>query len=244
MSRFKPLMMMLLICLTTVCAVTVPAEAQVPADSSSVNVRQPDPDRINAYKNDRAFMYDEAVPKTSFITMLLSEIIRFFDDFLGDGTGSVVMRTIFVLALIGVMYLILNQVMNGKISSALTGRSASEQIRYSRNPATHKEEELDRMIDAAVNSGNYREAVRLLYQKTLKEFSRAGLIEWAANKTNHDYLHEIDSHPSSDAFRKLTRIYEYTEYGEFGIDREGFRSVNNLYNRLNRQLSGGQDVKT
>ena len=67
-------------------------------------------------------------------------------------------------------------------------------------------------------------------------------MNWAANKTNHDYLFELDSHPSSEFFKKFTRIYEYTEYGEFGIDRDGFNNVRELYSRLIKQLNGGRDV--
>ena len=170
-------MMMLIFCLCVVFLMPDGATAQVQADSSDVHVRQPDPDRVEAYKNDPDLIYDESAPETSFISMLIGEVLRFFDELLGDGSGSVVMRIFFVLALIGVMYLILNQFMSGNISSALTGRSASEEIRYSRDLVTHKKEDLNRMIDAAVESGNYREAVRLLYQKTLKELSSAGLIE-------------------------------------------------------------------
>jgi len=244
MNRFKLLFMLLVLCLGALFVFTSPAAAQLQADSSDVNVRQPDPGQIEAYRNDPAFIYDETVPETSFISMLIGEILRFFDELFGEGTGNTVMRVFFVIALIGVMYLILSQIMSGNISSALTGRSASENIRYSRDPATQKDEDLNRMIDEAVEAGNYREAVRLLYQKTLKELSSAGLIDWAANKTNYDYLCEIDSHPSAGSFRKLTRIYEYTEYGEFGIDGEGFKSVRELYSRVNKQLSRGRNGKT
>lgn len=235
-------LMTLVICLAGLFVIAAPASAQVQADSSEVIVRQPAPDRIEAYRNDSEFMYDESAPERSILLMLIEEVIRFFDEHLGEGTGSIVIRSLFVLVLIGVLFLILNQVMSGKISLALTGRSASEEIRFSRDPATHKSDDLNRLIDSAAEAGNFREAVRLLYQKTLKELSSAGLIEWATNKTNHDYLYEIDSHPSSDSFRKLTRIYEYTEYGDFGIGREGFNNVRTLYSSLSEQLRGGLDA--
>lgn len=219
------------------------AVTQVPVDSSEVNVRQPDPDRIELYKNDPDFIYDEAAPEESIIGIIIREIFRFLDDLLGEGTGNVVMRTLFILALIGVAYLILSQMLSGQIKSALTGQSASEDVRFSRDPDSHTREDLDRMIEAAINSGNYREGVRLLYQKTLKELNTAGMIEWSPNKTNHDYLYEISAHPLSESFSKLTRIYEYTEYGDFGIDEHGFMKVRSLYGGLKKELSGGAGVK-
>lgn len=236
------LLMAFVICMAGLFVIPAQASAQVQADSSEVNVRQPEPDRIEAYKNDSDFLYEESAPDRSILLMLIEKVLRFFDEHLGEGNGNIIIRSFFVLVLLGVLFLILNQVMGGKISLALTGRSASEEIRFSRDPATQKSDDLNRLIDSAAEAGNYREAVRLLYQKTLKELSTAGLIEWAANKTNHDYLYEIDSHPSSGSFRKLTRIYEYTEYGDFGIGREGFNNVRTLYKRLSEQLSGGPDV--
>jgi hypothetical protein len=219
------------------------AVTQLQVDSSEVNVRQPDTDRIESYKNNPDFIYDEAAPGESIIGLIIREIFRFLDDLLGEGTGNVVMRTLFVLALIGVAYLILSQILSGQIKSALTGQSASEDVRFSRDPESHTQEDLDQMIDAAVKSGNYREGVRLLYQKTLKELSAAGIIEWSPNKTNHDYLYEISALSMSERFRKLTRIYEYTEYGDFGIDEHGFMKVRSLYGGLKNELSGGAGVK-
>jgi len=215
------------------------AHAQVPVDQSDVNVRQADPDRIEAYQNDPAFVYNNSEPEMSFIGMLIREVIQYLDESLGEGTGNTILRGLFALVMIGVIFLIVNQIMKGNISSALTGRSASEKIRFRQHPGKQNEEDLNRMIETAVSAGNYREAVRLLYQKALKDLSRAGLIQWAAHKTNLDYLYEMEAYTSSAAFRRLTRIYEYTEYGDFGIDRAGFERVRGLYNTISRQLGGG-----
>lgn len=213
-------------------------------DSTAVvDIREPDPDRIDVYKNREAFIYEESAPGESVIGMLINEILRFLDGIFGDGAGSILLRVIFVVLLVGVILLVLNQVMAGNISSALTGKSASESIRFSKNPSSRTNKNLAQLINNAVTSGNYREAVRLQYQKTLKELSEAGLIEWATNKTNHDYLYELEKHPASDAFRRLTRIYEYTEYGDFGIGEDGYRNVMSLSRNVNRQIRGGTDAK-
>lgn len=215
---------------------------QVPADQSDVNVRQADPDHIESYKNDPAFVYDQSEPETSLVGMIIREVMQFLDQALGEGTGNTILRIIFFAAMAGVIYLVLNQIMKGKISSALTGNSASETIHFRQDPSAQKDEDLNRLIESAARGGNYREAVRLLYQKALKELSRAGLIRWTASKTNLDYLYEMDSHPSSLSFRRLTRIYEYTEYGDFGIDRDGFVHMRELYNAMSDNLSRESDV--
>ncbi|WP_340106258.1 DUF4129 domain-containing protein [Rhodohalobacter sp. 8-1] len=216
--------------------------SQIPADQSDVNVRQADPDRIESYKNDPAFVYDESEPETSLIGMIIREVIQFLDQALGEGTGNTILQVIFFAVMAGVVYLVLNQIMKGKISTAFTGQSASETIHFRQDPAVQKDEDLNRLIESAARDGNYREAVRLLYQKALKELSGAGLIRWTASKTNLDYLYEMDSHSSSASFRRLTRIYEYTEYGDFEIDRDGFNRMRTLYVAMNDHLNGDSDV--
>lgn len=215
---------------------------QVPADRSDLNVRQADTDRIADYKNDPEFLYDESQPEISLIGMLIREVIQFFDQALGEGTGNTILRVVFTLTMAGVVYLLINQFMKGNLSSALTGRSASEDIRFRQNHAASKEADLSSMIESAAHNGNYREAVRLLYQQALKELSRAGVIRWAANKTNLDYIYEMDAHPSSASFRRLTRIYEYTEYGDFVIGRDGFLHMRELYRNMSEHLSGERDA--
>mgnify|MGYP006272987279 CR=1 FL=1 len=238
---------LIVLLVSTICVVLMPALQDracaayqiLPDTTAKVDVREPDPERIEAYKNQPEFTYDDTASGTSIIGMLISEILRFLDGIFGDGAGSVVLRVIFVLLLAGVILLVVNQMMAGNIRSALTGKSASESIRFGKDPSTQHHENLAQLINNAVKSGNYREAVRLHYQKTLKELGDAGLIEWATNKTNHDYIYELESHPASDPFRKLTRIYEYTEYGDFGIGKDGYRNVTSLSRSVNSQIRGG-----
>lgn len=222
----------------------VNAVQQNRADSTlTIDLREPDPERIEAYKNQEAFIYEETAQGAPIIGMVISEILRFLDGIFGDGAGNVILRVIFVVLLVGVIMLVLNQMMAGKISSALTGKSASEAIRFSKDPLTRSDENLTKMINSAVSSGNYREAVRLQYQKTLKQLGEAGLIEWATNKTNHDYLYELNDHPASEPFQKLTRIYEYTDYGDFGIGESGYRNVTTLSRSVITLIRGGKRAK-
>lgn len=216
-----------------------PAIGQVAVDSSDVNVRQPNPEQMAAYKEDPAFVYDNSEPETSFIGMLIREVVEYLDGALGEGRGSIIIRGFFIVVLTGVIFLIVNQIMKGSISSALSGRSASEEIRFRQDSDRQIGEDLNRLIETAAKAGNYRGAVRYVYQKALKDLSRAGLIEWASYKTNIDYQYEVEAHSFSNTFRRLTRIYEYTEYGDFEIDQAGFDRVRGLYNTISRQLGRG-----
>lgn len=224
--------------LSAVLVTILPHEAtagqeELRTDSSEVDVRLADPDRLSEYRSDPELTYDEPPDRSeSFIAMIISEITRFLDGMMGGETSGVVIRVLFLLLLIGVIFLLLNQLLKGNIRQAFYGKSASETVRFQRDPGVESEENLDYLIDQAVKSGNYREAVRLTYQKSLRDLSRAGMIEWASTKTNQEYIYETEPHPAADPLRKLTRIYDYTEYGDFGIDSDGFSGVSDIYSRL------------
>ncbi len=208
-------------------------QEELRTDSSEVNVRLADPDRLSEYRSDPELTYNESPEQSeSLIAMIISEIVRFLDGMMGGETSGVVIRILFVLLLIGVIFLLLNQILKGNIRQAFYGKSASESVRFQRDPGAESEENLDHLIDQAVKSGNYREAVRLTYQKSLRDLSRAGMIEWASTKTNQEYIYETEPHPAAGPLRKLTRIYDYTEYGDFGIDSDGFSGVSDIYSRL------------
>lgn len=75
----------------------------------------------------------------------------------------------------------------------------------------------DDPIRQAVNEGNHRLAVRLLYLDALRTLARQGSIRWRRDKTNYEYLAELTSPDLRRAFADLTRRYEYSWYGEFPI---------------------------
>jgi hypothetical protein len=94
----------------------------------------------------------------------------------------------------------------------------------------------DSDIEKAVDTGNYRLAVRLLYLKCLKQLSDKGYIEWKIDKTNHAYIGELTNDSHRAAFSLLTRRFEYIWYGEFIIDSQSYRDVSLAFNHFNQQV--------
>jgi Domain of unknown function (DUF4129) len=74
--------------------------------------------------------------------------------------------------------------------------------------------DFEALLTTAETAGNYRLAVRLGYLQVLKQLTDQGLIRWQPDKTNHDYLFELPAGPLPDAFRELTRQFDYVWYGE------------------------------
>lgn len=99
--------------------------------------------------------------------------------------------------------------------------------------------DIDEIIQTAVRKKNYRKATRYAYLKLLKALDSNELIEWQADKTNHDYFREMRNSRFSPEFNKLTRTYEYVWYGEFDLNSEQFDYTygvfKNLYKNLNEK---------
>jgi hypothetical protein len=217
-------------------------ESRLSADSSAVDVRLPDSNRIASYQNDPDFRYNTGrEEQMSFMEMLLFELIRFLERMFGDGTGEQALNIFFLIVVIAALALLINQLMKGNIRGAFYGRQSAPAIRFSGSEETMSTEQLDRLIGEARKSGNYREAVRLTYYKLLRELAGAGLISWASGKTNIDYLYELQPHPSAGPMKQLTRIYDFTEYGNFDIDSSGYDRVEQLSKQIMNRISKAEN---
>lgn len=91
-------------------------------------------------------------------------------------------------------------------------------------------------IDKAINHGNYRLAVRLMFLELLKKMTERDIIHFKQDKTNFDYLMQLHSTVYYKQFFRVVRDYEYSWYGEFDVNREAFDIVREDFKQLERQL--------
>ena len=84
-------------------------------------------------------------------------------------------------------------------------------------PELSETSEYDTLISEAEKNNELNLATRFLFLKTLKTLSDKGFINFSPDKTNKEYLREMQQHSYFTAFRNLTRDYEYIWYGQFVI---------------------------
>jgi hypothetical protein len=96
--------------------------------------------------------------------------------------------------------------------------------------------EYDFAISEAENKNEINVALRYLFLKTLKNLSDKGDINFAAEKTNSDYLMEMSHHANFEDFKKLTRNYDYVWYGKFFIDKEQYQELKKDFNSFNKNV--------
>ncbi len=91
-------------------------------------------------------------------------------------------------------------------------------------------------IKEAVQSKNYRLAVRLHYLQLLKTLSEKGIISYQPDKTNFDYLLQVRSTAHYHDFFSATRNYEYSWYGLFPIDEAQYRQIESTFSHFHQKI--------
>lgn len=99
--------------------------------------------------------------------------------------------------------------------------------------------ETESLMTQALNAKNYRLAIRLVYLDLLKILHDGKVIVWKKNKTNLDYLSELNKENFYAEFKKITLGYERVWYGDREATESQYLSVQqeylNVYNQLNKQ---------
>ena len=80
-------------------------------------------------------------------------------------------------------------------------------------------------IYKAVNAENYRLAIRLMYLQLLKDLSQKEIIQYKQERTNNDYVAQLNGTDYHKSFFHLTRNFEYVWYGQFKIKTEAFKTM-------------------
>ena len=98
------------------------------------------------------------------------------------------------------------------------------------------ESDFDALIRQALLNGNYRQAVRYQYLKTLHLLAGKSLVELAPDKTNFQYVHEIKNRDQQQLFATLTLNYEYVWYGGFDIEKNIYQKIESNFTGFNQKI--------
>ncbi len=91
-------------------------------------------------------------------------------------------------------------------------------------------------IYKAVQKGNYRLAVRLRFLELLKDMSCKNIISYKQDRTNYDYLLQVQPTQYYNDFFRITRHYEYSWYGKFDVSPESYAVIKNDFENIFRQM--------
>jgi hypothetical protein len=218
-------------------ATAIVKENVIVADSSKVNQRSFNAQKLKAYSEDSSFIYDDSPPlDTSWWTRFWKWFWSLFDHLsLSKGTGTFLKSLVIVAIGAAVIYIVM-KLIGGELN-IFARKAKAVDVPYQEYEDNIHEINFAEQIEKAIAQANYRLAVRLLYLQSLKKLSDRELIHWMPEKTNQTYISEIEDADRKAQFSALTRQFEYIWYGEFFIGKEGYAQVRNTFDNFNLKVS-------
>jgi hypothetical protein len=147
------------------------------------------------------------------------------------------LKTIAALIVAYVIYLIVKIILN-KDGQWVFGKSTTRKI--------YSDEEIEKnliyvdfekLIQETLTNGDNRLAIRYYYLWLLKRLAEKTIIDWHTDKTNSDYLYEIQSNDLRTDFQYLSYLYNYIWYGEFEMTEHTFSHARNAFEKTLKSLN-------
>lgn len=89
--------------------------------------------------------------------------------------------------------------------------------------------DLEALLQQAIAANEFRLAIRYYYLLSLKGLSSKKIIDYHKDKTNSEYLFEIENTEIKNTFSYILYVYTYVWYGEFPIDERHFKAAQLKY---------------
>lgn len=93
-----------------------------------------------------------------------------------------------------------------------------------------------KLITQAAGNKNYSMAIRYHFLQTLQKLVQKDAIQFAPDKTNYQYIHEIEGKTYKKEFVSLSMHYEYIWYGGFNINEDIFIAIQEKFKQFNSRL--------
>ena len=222
---------------------TIPSFAlsqSLPQDSSSVEVRSFDENIADRY-TDEVFKYEATVEgeAKNFISRGISAIINTLSDWFGfqpdPETYRLVELIVYGLLIMIALYLVIRLLM-GHSATQIFGKKDQELTPMSFEERDIERLDLERAMLEALSNGDYRLGLRYHYLIVLQLLSNKGLIQWHFQKTNLDYIREIQHSGIQTEFRDISLVFERIWYGEYPMDEGRYQDTAVRFETLKKQI--------
>ncbi|MGJ8549233.1 DUF4129 domain-containing protein [Winogradskyella wichelsiae] len=200
---------------------------------------------LKPYKADKDFNYKEVVAEENFLDKAyrwFQNLLRkFWEAIFGVGTASGFLYFVFsvlpYLLLAFLIFLLVRFFLKVNSHNLITKAKKQGSILFTEEEQIIKNEDIPGLIQDAINQNNYRLAIRYYYLLALKQLTESDNISWKPQKTNEDYINEINKAYLKSEFKNITRIYDYVWYGEFNIDAVKFETLRLPFEQLNNTIN-------
>ncbi|MGD1843143.1 MAG: DUF4129 domain-containing protein [Thermonemataceae bacterium] len=207
---------------------------------SIVVVRHFNESELSDYKSDSDYNYDREKAKRSFTWWDKFKrwfADKFFKSLFGESDASE--RWILYLLLAIVIIYVILRFLKADLSSLLSTRKNKQQeLTYEDVSSNIQQVDFDLLIQKAIKDRQFDLSVRFMYLKSLRLLSDKNLIDWQPDKTNIEYLYDLNVKPTlQDKFRSISLFFDYTFYGDFDLSEDLFYKLkptfDNFYTSVN-----------
>ena len=214
-------------------------------DTAPLKIRQINGDSLEKYYGDKNFDYEETegdITWWSDFTTWLSNIFRYiFEGIFGVQKAAGILASflrILPYLLVGVLvFLLIKFFLKVNAQSILQAKREQNKVGLSEEENLIKNEDLQQLVQNALAAKEYRLAVRYYYLFLLQLMTAKEIISWGIQKTNDDYLKEIDRAELKQPFGDITRLYEYIWYGDFPINASKYAVAETAFSNLQNMLN-------
>lgn len=206
-----------------VCACTLFAQPDsMIYDSSAVTQRSFSNASIEEYKQNKDFQYETTMVETpSTWDRFWNWFWRLVNNIMSTPEGQATLKVLYWVLGIGAIAFFIYKVVRMNRLAVFANESKSSGG-YKVDSEDIHSIPFDLAINEALQQGNYRLAVRLLYLQHLKMLADRNMIAWQPNKTNTDYWREITNETLQQIFKSATNIFEYAWYGSHSVSKDDY----------------------
>ena len=99
-----------------------------------------------------------------------------------------------------------------------------------------EETDFEKLLKLAISNKDYRKATRYYYLLLLKQMNEKELINYHKDKTNSEYIFDLEKVELRKHFSYLLYIYDYVWYGEFNVNETNFVTIENEYQSFLKKI--------
>lgn len=199
------------------------ADTIVYAKNTAINKQRTFSSNLKNTYSDKDFQYKENAPEKKDNSAPINlGIINAFIFFMSQVFP-------FVLAAI-IIFIILKIVLGFDLQFWKTNNTSKrKKVKLIYENEDIHEIDLETLLRQAIEQKDFRLAIRYYYLTSLKCLSSKKIINYHKDKTNSDYIFEIQNAELKSKFSYLSYVYTYVWYGEFSVDENNFVAAENKY---------------
>ncbi|WET03782.1 DUF4129 domain-containing protein [Flavobacterium sp. YJ01] len=220
------------------------SEKDIQIDASEIEAKHFDKNFKKKYTGSD-FIYEYQTPEKNWWDLFKEWLAKLFANLFHFESAQtslnfvvILFRIIAILVVIIVVYFIAKNISNQE-GKWIFGKSDKKTIFYSDAEKNIHLLDFEKLIKESIQNGEKRAAIRYYYLWLLKVMAQHNYIEWDIEKTNSDYLYELQQTAHKEEFTYLSYLYNYIWYGEFEIDDIRFNSTENRFKQALKTFGNG-----